>query len=372
MSCPPADTLLLDELGELPVNRREAVRAHVDGCRRCLAERTALRTMMADLRPSPAGANANDDGPLFSAKVLAAARSMPQAPRAIPRHGRARAAFFAAALAAAVVAALWLVPRHGAGVRPPISDETEQPIAGTLTARGGPSSGERLSAEILLVRDGRLLPLAGRAMRKSDALAVRVTNLSGSDMHVMAFAWDAAGDVHWLYPAYLDERTNPRSVPVAAGSKPRLLGDVVQPDAPHAGPLRLVTLFAVSPLTVKDVEARLAQTPAQQRGTAEMSRALFRRDRARMVRALGGRTVTKRQSARWFATAIRALGVAAVVGRPARGEGARPPRRRSSPSSSPTIAAPVSIARICSTPMTTGLATTSCFAVSPPPRRSGC
>ena len=127
MSCPPADTLLLDELGELPVNRREAVRAHVDGCRRCLAERTALRTMMADLRPSRP---ANDDGPLFSAKVLAAARSMPQAPRAIPRHGRARAAFFTAALAAAVVAAVWLVPRRGADVRPAISDETEQPDRG--------------------------------------------------------------------------------------------------------------------------------------------------------------------------------------------------------------------------------------------------
>jgi hypothetical protein len=262
--------LLLDELGELPVNRREALRAHVDGCGRCLAERTALQTMMADLRSS----RANDDGPLFTNKVLAAARSTPQAPRAIPRRARARAAFFSAALAAAIVAAVWLVPRRRADVRPPIADETERPIAGTLAARGGPTTGERLSAEILLVRDGRLLPLAGRAMRKSDALAVRVTNLSGSDMHVMAFAWDAAGDVHWLYPAYVDERTNPRSVPIAAGSKPRLLGDVVQPDAPHAGPLRLVTLFAVGPLTVKDVEARLAQTPARQRGTAEMT-ALF-------------------------------------------------------------------------------------------------
>ena len=270
MSCPSGDTLLLDELGELPVNRREAVRAHVDDCRRCLAERTALRTMMADLRPS----GANDDGPPFIAKVLAAARSTLQAPRAIPRPGRARAAFFTAAFTAASIAAVWVVTRRGPDVRPPISDEAQRPIAGTLAARGGPSTGERLSAEILLVRDGRLLPLAGHAMRKSDALAVRVTNLSDSDMHVMAFAWDAAGDVHWLYPAYLDERTNPRSVSITAGSKPRLLGDLVQPDAPHDGPLRLVTLFAVSPLTVKDVEARLAQTPARQRGTAEMA-ALF-------------------------------------------------------------------------------------------------
>lgn len=272
MSCPAADTLLLDELGELPVNRREAVRAHVDGCARCLAEQVVLRTMMADLRPR---ANANDDGALFSARVLAAARSMPQAPRAIPRRGRALAAFTAAVLAAAIVAAVWLVPRRGPDVRRQGSDETTRPIAGTLAARGdGPGTAERLSAEILLVRDDKLLPVAGRAIRKSDGLAVRVTNLSGSDMHLMAFAWDAAGDVHWLYPAYLDQRTNPRSVAIAAGSKPRLLGDVVQPDGPRSGPLRLVTLFAVSPLTVKDVEARLAQTPERQRGTANMS-ALF-------------------------------------------------------------------------------------------------
>jgi hypothetical protein len=272
MSCPTADTLLLDELGELPVNRREGVRAHVDGCPRCLAEQAALRTMMADLRPA---ANANDDGPLFGARVLAAARSMPQAPRAIPRRGRARSAFTAAVLAAAIVAAVWLVPRRGADVRRQSSDETTRPVAGTLAARGdGLSTAERLSAEILLVRDDKLLPVAGRAIRRSDGLAVRVTNLSGSDMHLMAFAWDAAGEVHWLYPAYLDERTNPRSVAIAAGSKPRLLGDVVQPDGAHSGPLRLVTLFAVSPLTVKDVEARLAQTPERQRGTANMS-ALF-------------------------------------------------------------------------------------------------
>src|SRR5947209_7478185 len=35
-----------------------------------------------------------------------------------------------------------------------------------------------------------------------------------------------------------------------------------------------------------------------------------------MVCALGGRTVTKRQSARWFATATHALGVAAVLAVP--------------------------------------------------------
>lgn len=285
MSCADTDTLLLDELGELPVNRSEALRAHVEACPRCLADRASLRRMMADLG---AAADSSDDGAAFTARVLAAARVTPQARRTAPGRWRPRAAFVTGTLAAAL-AAVWLVAKPGGRVRPPISVELERPIAGTLAARGSTQPGERLSAEILLVRKGRLEPLEGKAVRKSDALAVRITNLSGSDAHLMAFAWDAAGDVHWLYPAYLDARTNPRSVAIAAGARDRLLNDIVQPDAPSAGQLRLMTLVAPSPLTVKDVEARLAQIPAPQRGTAEVAR-------------LFPGVIARQWSARWEAT----------------------------------------------------------------------
>jgi hypothetical protein len=271
MSCPDGDTLLLDELGELAVNRSLALRAHVETCARCAGERDGLRRMMEELR-SPSGAS--DDGAAFGARVLAAARGVPQARRADPTRRRPRLAVAAGTLAAAAAAA-WLVARPGP---PPASVEPAPPIAGTFAARGAAAGehagGERLSAEILLVREGRLQSLRGEAVRRSDALAVRVTNLSNSDAHVMAFAWDAAGDVHWLYPAYLDARTNPRSVPIAAGARDRLLGDIVQPDAPRVGPLRLVTLVAGKPLTVKDVEARLAATPARTRPNADIA-ALF-------------------------------------------------------------------------------------------------
>ena len=40
-----------------------------------------------------------------------------------------------------------------------------------------------------------------------------------------------------------------------------MLDEVVQPDAPATGPLRLVTLVSREPLTVKDVESRLATRP---------------------------------------------------------------------------------------------------------------
>ncbi|HXJ23811.1 MAG TPA: hypothetical protein VMT03_26685 [Polyangia bacterium] len=272
MSCPDADTLLLDHLGELPVNRSEALRAHVQTCGRCAAERAELARMIEELAPAK---QASDDGAAFTARVLAAARGVPQARREVPARRRSRLAFATGTLAAAA-AAVWLVA--GPRARPPVSGQPEPPIAGTVTARGGAApgaeAGERLSAEILLVREGRLQPLRGAAVHRSDALAVRVTNLSGSDAQLMAFAWDAAGDVHWLYPAYLDARTNPRSVPIAAGARDRLLSDIVQPDAPHVGPLRMVTLVAQRPLTVKEVEARLATTPPRAWPTADIA-ALF-------------------------------------------------------------------------------------------------
>ena len=271
MSCPDRDTLLLDELGELPVNGRQALWAHVESCGRCRDERAALRRVMASLRPTEAVMGDSGDGAAFSARLVAAVSVTPQERRPAGPRWRLRRTAVAATLAAAAMGAVWLLASPRANVRPPASEERAPGVAGTFAARGGPAAAQPLSAEILLVRGGRLQPLAGAAVRRSDALAVRVTNLSGTEAHVMAFAWDAAGEVHWLYPAYLDARTNPRSVPVAAGARDRLLNDVVQPDAPHAGPLRLVTLVAPSPLTVKDVEARLAETPARQRRTADMA-----------------------------------------------------------------------------------------------------
>ncbi len=270
MTCPHPDTLLLDELGELPVVRREALRTHVETCARCASERAGLRRIIVELGPAAAPSGANPDGAAFSAGVLAAAKVTPQTRQPPVRRWGFRAAAATGSLAVAAVMVLWITVRPAPEVRPSTAGEPEGPVTGTLTARGGATPSERLSAEILLVRGGRLQSVEGGSLRKSDALAVRVTNVSGTEAHLMAFAWDAAGEVHWLYPAYLDTGTNPRSVPIAAGARDRLLNDVVQPDAPRAGPLRLVTLVAASPLTVKEVEARLAETPARQRRTADI------------------------------------------------------------------------------------------------------
>jgi hypothetical protein len=111
---------------------------------------------------------------------------------------------------------------------------------------------------VLVLHDQRLLPLEGRRLNRSAALAVRVTNTSGATLELMAFARDAAGDIHWLYPAYRDAGHNPASVAIETGARDRMMPELVQPESPAAGAMRVVTLMLRSPLTVNDVERQLA------------------------------------------------------------------------------------------------------------------
>ena len=81
MTCPHPDTLLLDELGELPVVRREALRTHVETCARCASERAGLRQTIVELGAAVATPGARRDGAVFSAGVLATAKVTPQTRR---------------------------------------------------------------------------------------------------------------------------------------------------------------------------------------------------------------------------------------------------------------------------------------------------
>ena len=263
--CPHPDDLLRDELGELPVHRSVALRAHVDGCASCQARRAAGRQMAEDLgSPASMPDGARPDERAFLARVEAAVRAEPRGPRTEAAQGAGRVSWWRDRRAPAlwaVAAALVLVPAAVTlGLRPRGSGAPGEglPVEGQLTARGGgAAAGARLAAEVLLVRGGRLQPLDGQAVCGAEALAVRVTNLSGRAVHVMAFGRDAAGEVHWLYPGYADAQTNPSSVAIADGANGRVLDEIVQPEAPASGPIRFVTLLSAEPLRVKDVEARL-------------------------------------------------------------------------------------------------------------------
>jgi hypothetical protein len=253
VACPDDDSLLRLELGELTVNDSQTLVEHITGCAGCRERRAAITRLLADIAgqvPAP-----DLEGEAFVRRVMARASEIsPEV--AEPRPGRSRGRLVSSAIAAAlaVAAAGFLFQEHA-----PVE------IAGNDASRGtgrfvarGKSETVSVSAEVLVVHDQRLLPLEGRRLNRSGALAVRVTNTSGATLGLMAFARDAAGDIHWLYPAYRDARDNPASVAIETGSRDRLMPEVVQPEDAADGDMQVVTLMLGSPLTVNDVERQLA------------------------------------------------------------------------------------------------------------------
>ena len=238
MICPSEDSLLLDQLGDLSVNDSRSVREHVEMCGACQSRRAHVARLFDDVKAVASAHPAEGDA--FAKRVKQAIRA-PQAPATARRRAWP---MLAAAAMLVLVPSLWRVLHR--------SD------AGSFIARGSHSSGIS-QAEILLARGGKLLALSGQTLRSSDALGVRVTNTSSRTLHLLAFVRDRAGEIHWLYPAYGDATRNPAAVEIPAGTRTHLLNELVTPDGPAAGPLRLVSVLSPTTLTVREAEARLAR-----------------------------------------------------------------------------------------------------------------
>jgi anti-sigma factor RsiW len=244
MTCPDEDTLLQLALGELTVNESRTVEEHAARCAHCRARTATIGRLVADLGAPPSSESADD---AFVARVSAAAAARDPVVAVRPR--RAPVIALTAAALLLVGPAVWWVRRDVA--------TSAGDLRGTVTARG--KAGPVLAAEVLLARQGALSSVDGQSLGGADALAVRVTNTSARTLHLMAFAEDDAGEVHWLYPPYPDARLDPAAVPIAPGTRGQLLPEMVQPDRPAPGPMRLVTVLAPAPLTVKGVERALAE-----------------------------------------------------------------------------------------------------------------
>jgi hypothetical protein len=118
------------------------------------------------------------------------------------------------------------------------------------------------ASEVLVVREGKLLPLSGQSLSSADAFAVRYLNPTGRTQYLAAFAVDAAGAVHWIFPAYLDAATDPSSISLPPTTDERLLPQVVAPEKPASGPMRVFTLVSPEPTSVKRIETALRAVPA--------------------------------------------------------------------------------------------------------------
>jgi len=63
--------------------------------------------------------------------------------------------------------------------------------------------------------------------------------------------------VHWIHPAYLDEKSNPSSLKLEPSVTDRVLSEVAEPENPAVGKLQVYALLSPLPLDVKSVERKV-------------------------------------------------------------------------------------------------------------------
>jgi hypothetical protein len=246
MNCPNEKRLVQAELGEVTLNESELLDRHLAGCPRCAQRRNELRQMAADLaRPSAVAADA------FVAAVMARRGTAP----VLARIHRPTLVRFAWLSAAAVILL-------GLGIE--IHSRREHGHNDTFAARGRHHDvqAEQPTTEILAVRGQQLRPIESQPLSNGDAFAVRYVNPGADRYYLAAFALDAAGSVHWIYPEYADGATDPESIPLPTAPQETLLPQVVEPDHPAGGPMQIIALVAQEPVSVKRVEAALREAPS--------------------------------------------------------------------------------------------------------------
>jgi hypothetical protein len=232
---------------QLSEEQAQSLRAHARDCGRCRAELAETEALVARIAAPLEPAAPTEEA---VARVMRRVRAGPPVRRVRPVWARPWTGGLAVALAAGL-AALVLRPTLFQG---------QGPGGGTWTARGGgpvaAALGRSVGVTFHTPATGEA-PLAPGAVVPAEAgFGVRYRNLDSREpVYLMAFAEDARGEVHWLYPAHLSEEANEPSVRLPAAAEARALEEVVVLEEPAPGPLRLVSVVTRTPLGVKDIES---------------------------------------------------------------------------------------------------------------------
>lgn len=218
------------------------LREHVAGCARCQKSVSKMeRALDAIGREEPFDANAHADA-IFA--------RLDRAERATPSRGPgwwSRRASIVGAVAAAAAVLL------GVGVMRRPSE---------FAPRGASSVGARVSHSAGVTvgtTDGTAMtPIAsGARISRHARFVASARNVSGEDAYALVFAVDAKKGVHWLYPAFTSDATDPASELLApsAGREVVMKSAVVFDDL-DAGRLTVVTVLSRTPMHVSQIEKR--------------------------------------------------------------------------------------------------------------------
>lgn len=235
------DAIELEQLleGEVTENRALELRAHLRACPECTGrlegEQALLRALSAEIDAPPAP----DALDRLMARVDEDARSR-QDLRSARRWLRWPVVAGIAAAAVAVLAVI--VPLRG-------TRESH------LTARGAEKRwSAKVGVELLALGDPPRRLLGGAEVTRDVAFTATYRNRNDAPAYMLAYAMDAAGEVHWLYPGYLSPADDPIAIRLDRAVEDVLLPDSVVLDDPAPGPLRCVLVLTREPLRVSSIE----------------------------------------------------------------------------------------------------------------------
>jgi hypothetical protein len=223
--------------GEATTNRVRQLEEHVADCPRCRRELAAQQRLVARLREPLKSPDERD-----VQAVMARIRAQPPLPRARWKP------VWSAGLATAFMVAL------GVTVWPAGRETSQEPFA----ARGGglaPSLHRHVGVDLLSAGQPPVLLRPGAILPPATPLFARYRNLGEVPAFLLLFAQDAAGELHWVYPAYLTPGDDPRSIALPPSVRDTPMSEAVVLDGPAAGPLQVFALVTSEPLRVLDVEA---------------------------------------------------------------------------------------------------------------------
>lgn len=236
-----ADAIELAQLleGEVTENRALELRAHLRACPECTrrleGERALLGALSAEIDAPPAP----DALDRLMARVDEDARSRQGRPSARPWLRWSMVAGFAAA-AVAVLA-----------VVAPLVGTQESHVA----ARGAEKRwSAKVAVDLLALGEPSRRLLGGAEVARDVAFTATYRNGNDAPAYLLAYAMDAAGEVHWLYPGHLSQAEDPAAVRLDRAVEDVLLPESVVLDDPAPGPLRCVVILTRDPLRVSAIE----------------------------------------------------------------------------------------------------------------------
>jgi len=241
VGCPSSHDLLRLLDGETTRNEEVPLRDHLAGCADCRRQSASLAQLLGDVAaPVAAVATANAS----VERVRQAIQSTSTAPSPRPAAHRALARLGGGFVVAAAAVALLIAGRFTS------PDVAFQPRGGGARSDLARRVGIALYAPIGdALRDGATLP--ARA-----PLTAAYRNLETErSLRLLLFAIDARGEIHWLYPAYSSDGTDPEATHLGYSPSETALPESVVFEDPAPGAMRLVTVVTPTSLRVSAIEA---------------------------------------------------------------------------------------------------------------------